>query len=69
MPTKVTFEYDESLKLWEVYVSGVDSSLEALQAFNAVLLTAEEATPRCDCNRAEMEGDGRYKISVGVFSA
>ncbi len=61
----VAFEYDEQAHKWEVMVSGAASELEAKQGFKAVIITASEATPKVDCNRAEMQADGRYKISVG----
>lgn len=49
---KVSFIYDEVEHKWEVEVSGATSELEALQAFNAVVITAMDAIPRVDCNKA-----------------
>lgn len=66
MLTKVIFEYDEPASKWEVFVEGVVDDIEARQAFNAVIITASRATPRVDANRAAVQPDGRYKISVGV---
>lgn len=65
--TKVTFIYDEPTKKWEVIVSGVTTPLEALQAFNAVLLTCRQATVGLYCNKAELVNNeqGSYKISIG----
>lgn len=60
----VAFEYDEQAHKWDVMVSGAASELEAKQGFNAVVIMASDATPRVDCNRAEKQADGRYKISV-----
>ncbi len=65
-PFTVTFEYDERLRKWEVYVSGAQSELDALQGFNAVVLTARGAVPKVDHNKVELQSDGRYKVSVGV---
>ena len=42
MKVKVTFEYDEQSRLWEVFVTGASSSEEAIQAFNAVVLTCHQ---------------------------
>ncbi len=58
----IIFEYDGIG--WEVYASGASSELEARQGFNAVLLTAREATPELEYNRAELQPDGRFKIIV-----
>ena len=65
-PVEVTFRYDEASRLWDIFVTGVTSTLEARQAFNAVVITAGEATPHVDANRAEQQTDGVYKISVGL---
>lgn len=62
---KVTFIYDESTHKWDVIVSGVESPLEALQAFNAVLLTSRQAIPSIDCNKATQLTADSYKISIG----
>jgi hypothetical protein len=63
---EVKFQYDETTQLWEVMVSGATSATEALQGFNAVLMTASQATPRLDCNRAELQPNGEYKIHIGI---
>jgi hypothetical protein len=62
---EVCFQYDESVKLWEVFVKGAADQLEALQGFNAVILTTRQAVPSVNCNRAEKQEDGSFKISVG----
>ena len=36
---QVIFTYDEAARKWEAIVTGVDSELEAQQAFNAVVIT------------------------------
>jgi len=61
----VTFLYDEPTRKWDVFVHGATTELEALQGFNAVVLTACEAIPKVAYNRAESQSDGSYKISVG----
>ncbi len=61
----VTFEYDETLGKWEVMVSGAKTELEALQGFNAVIYTCRDATPDIRFNKAILQSDKRYKISVG----
>jgi hypothetical protein len=66
MQTKVSFVYDEYFRKWEVFVTGVKNNLEARQAFNAVVITCEDAIPKVDSNRAEQLEDGSYKISIGV---
>lgn len=71
MQTKVTFFYNESSRKWEVIVTGVLDSLEALQAFNAVILTSQKAIPQINANKAEFIGVDEfhnkvYKIFVGV---
>lgn len=71
MQTKVTFIYDELTQKWEVIVSGVSGGLEALQAFNAVILTTRQATPNIENNEVELIGENEncehvYKISVGI---
>ncbi len=40
---EITFQYDRELGKWEVIAKGADSALDALQGFNAVLMTAREA--------------------------
>lgn len=65
---KVTFIYDEPSHLWEVEVSGVETELEAYQAFNAVILTAQAATPIVGYNKATFVPEQNiYKISVGIM--
>lgn len=65
-PFTVAFEYDEPSQKWEVFVHGATTPLEALQGFNAVVITMRDATPRVECNRAEKQANGSYKISVGL---
>jgi hypothetical protein len=67
MKTRVIFEYCELSARWEVFVEGVVDGVEARQAFNAVLISSQEATPSVAANRAEQQPDGRWKIIVGVF--
>lgn len=66
MKFKVIFVYDNEEAKWDVFIEGATSALEALQGFNAVLITAHDAIPRVECNKATLEPDGTYKISVGV---
>lgn len=63
---EICFQYDEVLGKWEVIAKGATTPLEAVQGFNAVLLTASEATPSIETNKAELLTDGSYKIHVGV---
>jgi hypothetical protein len=63
---EVCFQYDEPSRKWEVVVKGATSSTEALQGFNAVVITASQATPKVACNRAELQADGTYKVSIGI---
>ncbi len=62
---EITFQYDRELGKWEVIAKGADSALDALQGFNAVLMTAREAIPDVQYNKAILQADGSYKISVG----
>lgn len=39
---RVTFEYDEPSKKWEVFVDGASTPIEARQAFAAVVATCHE---------------------------
>lgn len=39
MPVQVIFEHDDTVSKWTVKVIGVKDSLEARQAFTAVILT------------------------------
>ena len=64
---EVRFCYCETSRKWEVFVFGATSGLEAQQGFNAVVVTASEATPRVECTKAEIQPDGSYKISVGLW--
>lgn len=63
---EVCFRYDEQMGLWDVFVKGATSELEALQGFNAAIITARNATPVVAANKATMLDNGEYKISVGV---
>lgn len=38
---KVVFHYDENVCKWEPIVEGVDTALEAVQAFSAVVLSCQ----------------------------
>lgn len=62
---KVTFQYCETSRRWDVYVTGASNDVEARQGFNAVILTAREAIPKLNANKAELQPDGSYKIIVG----
>lgn len=66
MTFQVRFVYVAEFRKWDVRVDGAASPLEALQGFNAVLMTASIATPDVNKNRAELQSDGSYKISIGV---
>ncbi len=66
VPFSVVFEYDPRSMNWDVFVIGAMSELDALQGFNAVILTARGAVPKVDHNKVELQSDGRYKVSVGV---
>lgn len=67
-PFAITFEYCEKTRKWDAYASGASTPLEALQGFNAVLLTMRMATPLVSHNKAILQADGRYLISVGITS-
>jgi len=71
MKTKVEFEYDEDSKKWEVYVYGVADSIEAIQAFNAVLITCHYAKPHMQHKTEKQEGNWEkglpgYKLIIGI---
>ena len=66
-PFQVIFQYDESTKLWDVFVRGATSPLEAVQGFNAVVITARDATPSIETNRATMNRCGDYEIGIGLL--
>lgn len=63
---QVIFTYDEPSRLWETSVRGAENEREAIQGFEAVLLTSRQATPNIGYNRATRKSDGSYTISVGV---
>lgn len=63
---KIEFRYDETFQKWDVFAIGAASEVEAKQGFNAVVLTARDATPSLEMNRADLQPDGSYKISVGM---
>lgn len=64
----ITFVYDEQARRWKVFANGMTSKLEALQAFNAVVIAAKCAIPRVECNKATpTDKTGEYKISVGQY--
>jgi hypothetical protein len=67
MTFQVRFVYDESSRKWDTFVEGASTELEALQGFNAVLLTTRIATPSIETNRADLQPDGSYRISVGIL--
>jgi len=72
MKPTVSFIYDEKLRAFDVFVTGCISSSEALECFNAVILTSRQATPKLNYNKAEHIpaldelGDLTFKISVGI---
>lgn len=41
----VKFAYDETVGKWDVWVEGTATSLEARQAFSAVVLTCQQVDP------------------------
>jgi small nuclear ribonucleoprotein (snRNP)-like protein len=65
-PFTVTFTYDARARKWEVVVRGAESVQGALEGFNAMLLTARQATPSLAMNRATRTSPGVYVISVGI---
>lgn len=62
---KVVFEYDTKSCEWEVKVFGAKDSEDALEGFNAVILTSRLAIPDTKCNKADLQKDGSYYISIG----
>jgi hypothetical protein len=60
--TTVSFVYDEETRLWQVIVSDVNSQLEALQAFNAVLGGCAMAEESIVLEQATELFDGTYEI-------
>jgi hypothetical protein len=62
----VTFTYDPRSRKWEVVVRGAECVRDALEGFNAVLLTCRQATPTVLANRAIRTSPGVYVISVGI---
>lgn len=66
--TKVMFEYDEIEHKWAVFVEGVKSETEALQAFNSVVISCEDAIPEVSANKAKLVDaeKERYELALGV---
>ena len=62
----ITFVYDDTVGKWEVFAMNVSGEIEAVQAFNAVVLTCRQATPTLEANKAEHIVGEQYKISVGI---
>ena len=68
---RVTFEYDEPSKKWEVFVDGASTPIEARQAFAAVVATCHEisvelqAHALVDSTRS-MAVPGRYTVTPAV---
>lgn len=64
---KVIFIYCEASCKWDVLVSGVADDVEARQAFNAVVITCQDATPKLDANKASLASSepNVYRISIG----
>jgi hypothetical protein len=60
--TTVSFVYEEETKLWQVIVSDVNSQLEALQAFNAVLGSCAIVVPSTILEQATELYDETYEI-------
>lgn len=70
---RVEFEYDETAKLWEVYVYGVVDSQEAKFAFSAVWHTMQLCQPGRHHKTEKQFGsfdnyNSRYKMIIGVSS-
>lgn len=63
---EICFQYDEPTQKWEVIAKGATSATEALQGFNAVIITSHDVTPKVACNRAELIAENTYKISIGL---
>lgn len=61
---KVCFEYDEGVREWEVVIEGVVSSTEAIQAFNAVVITIRDA-PVHMCQAVPVD-DLKYRLDFFV---
>lgn len=68
MPVEVAFQYDESTRKWEVVVRGVESKLEAKQAFNAVAITLREAILDCGLlHKVVQLPSGDYSLEPAVY--
>lgn len=65
-PFTISCEYDPDCGKWEVLVSNAADATEAVQGFNAVVITLRDAEPGMH-HRAELQPDGRYKINVGIL--
>lgn len=63
---EVCFQYDKQISNWEVIVKGAASEVEAVQGFNAVILTMRQVTPTIEANEATHLHTDQYKISVGI---
>jgi len=64
---KVTFEYCEESRKWDVFVEGAETELEAKQGFAAVALTCMSLDQRVfNLNKTEQQPDGRIKMIVAI---
>lgn len=66
---RVIFQYDEPSRMWEVFVSGCSSINEAKQAFNAVILTIQEAQIQVSLDHTVIGNhfDLGYELKPAVF--
>lgn len=62
---QIVFEYHTEEGKWEIYAVNAESELEAVQGFNAVLITMRMTIPT-DEHRAEPLGEKKYKINVAI---
>ncbi len=65
---RVIFTYHEPTRKWEATVEGAESPLDALQGFNAVVLTAQMLDPDLLTHGLSEPGTqpGVYKITPAV---
>jgi hypothetical protein len=66
MNEKVIFVYDPNAQKWDVVIEGVTDPVEAVQMFNAILITCSMAEPSLVNHKAEKQEDGSFKIIVGI---
>ena len=65
--TEVRFQYDEDSSRWQVLVTGVDSELEAKQAFAAVVTTCWPVNPGLQEEHAKTkQTPGGYRLIPAV---